>query len=122
MVPKLAALGQMHISYHVDLQVNDICFGGSTLDQILLPTSSATKQGGQFAQQPLKQQRAIAYKPTNPQNTTASSQQLTYNIHSGASSHQAPFTGKNNVKQVVCSWLLASWHNVRLVRTAIPSV
>ena len=67
-------------------------------------------------------QSAMTCKPTNPQPTTASSQQSTYNLHPGASNHQAPFTSKNRVKQAACSWLLASWHNVLLVWATITAM
>ena len=67
-------------------------------------------------------QSAITGKPTNSQHTTASSQQPTYNLHSRASSHQAICMKKTHVKQPVCSWLLARWHNVHLVCAAIPAM
>ena len=36
MTTKSTTLGQMPISYHFDLQVNDICFGGSTFEHQIL--------------------------------------------------------------------------------------
>ena len=73
--------------------------------------------------------RLQAHKPTTcnyiqahkPTAYNSKRRAATYNLHSGASSHQAIFLMKNRVKQAVCSWMLASWHDVNLVCTATPA-